>query len=227
MTSTDSSASSASETVVSNDDSSKEKKDVVDYASFQKAVAQKKAVQARAEAAEAKLKELDDKLNALENAKLSEQDLKLKAAGEWQKVIESRDAQINELKNKYDETLGKYEQTNKTLDDAVKLNAVYSKLPGKLKNPKYAGFIELEKIAINPETGDVDSSTVDDVVNSFCKEHRELLDTKNFKGLPGDAARSSQILTVDAFRQRPLAEMKKSLPEAVRAEKLRLGIKTK
>jgi hypothetical protein len=217
------SVSNAPDSTASSDESTKQK-DVVDYASFQKAVAQKKAFQQKVEAAEAKLKEMTDKLTAYESAKSQEEENKNREAGEWQKVVAAKEKQIEELKSQYDETKVKYEQTNRTLDDAVKLNAVYAKLPGKIKNAKYSAFIDLDKVAINPESGEIDMATVDEVVNVFVKEHRELLDTKNFKGLPGDAASGMSILNAETFRSKPLNEMKKALPDAVRAAKKRMGI---
>lgn len=224
MSTDNQSAGSATDSNAGSTEAGKEK-NVVDFISFQKAVDQKKAFQAKAEQIEKERNELKAQLDALAAAKLQEQELKNKEAGEWQKVIEAKESQLSELRKQYEETRSKYEQTNKTLDDAVKLNAIYSKLPGKLKNPKYAGFIDLDKVAINPESGEVDSDTVDEVVSNFVKEHRELIDTKNFKGLPGDAATGQTTITAEAYRSKPLDEMKKSLPEAVRAEMRRRGIK--
>lgn len=219
MENKDPSVSNAPNTDVSNTDQVKDQ--TVAYETFQKAVGQKKAFQEKASAFE---KENADLKKQIEGFKNSAQEEKARADGDWKALLEAKDQKINQLSQERDEAITGFKEASGTLDNAVKLNAVYEQLPGKIKNPAYAHFIDTTKVVINPDTGEIDSDSVKTVVDIFMMEHKDLIDTKNFKGLPGDSANGGFADPIKKYQQTELKDMRKAAPEAVRQLKKKLGL---
>ena len=148
---------------------------------------------------------------------------KLIESGEVQKILELRDREANELKQKL-EVLGKAkDEADRTVADTWKLQAFYEKLPGKIKRRDYLGYVPLDKIAFDPTTGDIDIRSVDEAVNTFMEKYPELVDTKAFGRIPGEAAQMNiSQLTPERFKDIPLKEMRLKAAEAVRLAKKKL-----
>ena len=146
------------------------------------------------------VKDLQSKLSEFEKKDKDAQEKKLAEAGEFQKIIAIKEAQLKEK-----EESEKY--LRKTLFDAAKLNAITERLPGKLKHRDYASFIDLDKVALNPETNEISLDTVDAVVNDFVKSHPSLLET-NPRILPSGAPMAPTDLSYDSWLKLPLKEKK-------------------
>lgn len=151
-------------------DSSGNGKDPVKYETYQRVLRQHKTDLE-------KLKRLDE----LETKEKERSDNKLKADGENEKRIAARDTEISDLKTKLTDR-------ERTLTDGVKLQAFLDKLPGKVKNRAYLQFVDLDTIAMDPETGSIDTATLDQAVNGYVKEHGDLIQRNNTATLPTDAA---------------------------------------
>lgn len=149
-------------------------------------------------------KELAEKLKAYEDEKRIQEESKLKEQGEYKKIVEARDAENKKLKEDLD-------LFKKSLYDGAKLQAVLEKLPGKVRNKSYLGFIDIDKVAIDPETNAIDEKTVEDVASIFVKEHSHLLEISNGKSLPTDSANGSRKLSYDEWLKLPLKEKKEKL----------------
>lgn len=182
------------------------REDVVKYETHKKLLGQMK-----------KTKELNDSLAAeLEQLRLEkqqEEEAKLKETGEHEKIIKLREQKIEELQNQLNQTAEEKNQVLARQDTFDKLQAFYEKLPGKIKRKEYLNHVPLEEIARDPETGEIDSQSVDLAVNKFVKDHSDLIDTKSFARLPGDAAKGGNA---PAFRELTLKEMRAQYADRVK-----------
>jgi hypothetical protein len=169
-------------------------KDQISRDAYEKLLSQRKKDQE-------KLKELESFRQEILTKK-QEEELKLaEEKGEFRKILEQRERELNETKSK----LTDYERT---FTNSVKLNAVLNKLPGRLLKNEYSSFIELDAVAIDPESGEVDTRTVEEVANKFIKEHSFLLKAKGNNQLPNDNASPTKTLTYEEWTKLPLKEMK-------------------
>jgi hypothetical protein len=168
--------------------------------------------------------ELVDKISAFESDRKNREESKLAEQGEYKKLLELRQAENDKMQTRLVEAEAEKDSAYKTLTDAQKYQAVYEKLPGKLKNNKSMGFIEIESIALNPETNEIDTQSVDLVVNSFMEEHKDLVDTSHVGRLPGNAPDNSTTPLHKRFKDLPLAEMRKNMANAVKQRKHELGV---
>jgi hypothetical protein len=150
---------------------------------------------------QAELAERAQREKEAEEKRLAEQN-------EWKKIAENRE---KELKEKEDKLKGLETERQ----DARKLDAFLTALKGKV-DPKYWPMIDLESIAIDPESGRVDEMTVARTVEDFRKDHGRLIDTPgNGDGMPPNAPESggNQKLTDEAWKKLPLKERKARMSE--------------
>lgn len=215
------SASSTPE-VVSDDNQkenqTKKEKDVVSYESHQKLLGQLKNTKEQAKLMEEKLNLFEQKQKEIEESKLAEK-------GEYQKLLELRQNEIADLKAKVEAEAQEKFKASKALEDTWKLQSFYDKLPGKVKRREYLNFVDLDAIAFNPDTGQIDDQSVDIVVNDFMKNHKDLVDTKSFGKLPGDAPSSMTTIDAQTFKNLSLKDMKLKMKDAVQAAKRKQGVK--
>lgn len=146
----------------------------VSYESHQKLLDQHKKSKDQMKDLEAKLKAFEDEKKLVEENKLREQ-------GEYKKILDTREAEISKLRSES-------ESFKKSLFDGAKLQAVVDKLPGKIRNKQYYSFIDVDSIAIDPETHQIDEKTVELAANNFLKNHSFLIETKAGGTPPSDAA---------------------------------------
>lgn len=106
---------------------------------------------------------------------------------EWKQLADRREEKIVQLEKTITDN-------DDHLDKSVKLQAFLNKVPGKLSDA-YFGHVPLDKIAMNPDTREVDSESVELVVNDFLKDHGRLIDRNDSKKLPSDASRGGAALT--------------------------------
>lgn len=155
----------------------------------------------------AQVADLQTRLSEFDKRDKEIQEKKLAEAGEYQKVIKLKEDRIAELARQVEETKASEDGLKRTLFNGLKLSTVTERLPGRLKNRDYASFIDLDQVALNPETNEIDMDSVDKVVNSFVKQHPSLLET-NPKVLPGGMARPAQKLSYEEWLNLPLKEKK-------------------
>lgn len=187
-------------------DLKKEEKSSVAYESYMKALGEKKAAQER-------LKEMEARLSDFENAQREAEERKLNEKGEFKKIVELREAEIAKLKDELNSVAKERDSYRGNLTDTYKLQSFYDKLPGKIKRQEFLNFVDLDSIVLDPETGSVDSQSVDNVVSSFMENYGDLVETNKFGGLPGDAPRGKKSLTVKEWQKLPLNEKKQRMGE--------------
>jgi len=173
--------SNANDQVASGTDQATERpiQDVVSHETFKKLLGQKKTV-------EQENADLKKRLQSIEEQKLQE-------AGEWKKIAELKEKETLEAKQLAETEKQRADSLNKNLLNMAKLQAVTEALPGKLELPEYMAFIPLDKVIINPETGEIDKTSVESVSQEFVKKYSKLLKADP-KFLPnGNPSPASQL----------------------------------
>ncbi len=153
------------------DDSSSQTpaKGTVAYETYKKAVDEAKAAKA--------------KVAEFEKSKREAEESKLKQDGEYKKLLEQREQELKE-------TQEKLSGTEKKISESRKLNAFLGAVPGDVPK-QYWGLIDLDGIAVDPETGMPDPASVKKAAAEFEKSHPEVVKKPNKGKLPTDAANGS------------------------------------
>lgn len=176
--------------------------DTVQYATYQKVLAEKK--KRDVELSEAR-KMLDD-MQAKEKA-ASENDLKAKE--EFKKLVEIRDVELASEKQKRSDLEGQ-------IQSALKMDSFLKALSGKVDDV-YLGLVPVEDIVIDPSTGRPDMASVQEVVKNFESKFSKVIERASGKKLPNDAAGGSkQTLTHDDWLKLPVKEMRKRIGEVIK-----------
>ena len=170
----------------------------VSFTTYKKTLTQLKNMQEKYREKESLLDEFQRKEKEIEQKRLEEQ-------GEYKKLLDMERQKLT----KYEQERDQYK--NKLIT-AHKLNAFTEKLPSKISRPEYYKHIDVDSIIIDPETGMVDESSVDNAVNLFIKEHHQLLDTKRVS-MPSDSPNGSSKLTYEEWSKLPAKEKRKRLNE--------------
>lgn len=185
----------------SKDDSSDgigDKKDVVDYATHKKLLDQRKSDQNKLRELETKLADFDKKQKDLEESEA-------KSKGDWKTLVEARDAKIAELSKLNQDLSGELTGVKGQITDAKKLSAFEKKLGGKLKQEEYYEFVDLDKIAVDPETGKIDDASLAAYTNDFSTKFKDLISFGKGK-LPDEAGKRAGQLTYEEWLKLPVAE---------------------
>jgi hypothetical protein len=131
---------------------------------------------------------LKSQLEQVQAKERERQESELKAKEEWKKLVEIREKELSELKKQV-------EQKDSLIVTSIKRGAVKSAINGMVPD-KYLGLIDVSKVVINPETGEPDPASVQEVARSFEQEHKLLILSKDGKtGLPHEAAAGAKKLT--------------------------------
>jgi len=149
-----------------------------------------------------KFKDMETKWQEREALDAAATEKKLLDDGELKKVIDAQRSKIEELN-------GSLTVKDKFVTDTVKISAFMDKLPGKLLKHDYLHFVNLDKIAIDPDNSQVDDLTLNEVVNDFLKDHPNLV-VADGKKLPADnAAASGGAMSLEDWKKLPTAELKR------------------
>lgn len=171
-------------------------KDVVSYETFNKLLAQRKKDREKLTNYEKQLEELSGWKKSLE-----EQESVKK--GEYEKILSTYKTENETLKSKLSEV-------QKSIVDGQKYQSFIDKLPGRLDRSEYLQFVNVEEIAIDPETGVVDEATVQSAVDKFVKNYGKLITPTNTKSLPSHAQIGQVGTTIKTVKQMSNEELKQA-----------------
>ncbi len=151
----------------------------------------------------AELKKAKAKLAEIEAQKKSDRDKDLAAKENFKLMVEERDKELLETKQK----LTNYEQN---YQNAQKLNAVLASLNGEV-DEQYWGLIDLSKIAVDPETGSPDKTSAAKYAKEFSSKFSLVVKKPTGVKIPADAANGSGtgVPSYEEWTKMPLQEMKK------------------
>ena len=167
----------------------KEKKDAVSYDTHRRLLKQLKEAQTKLE----RLNEYEAKALEAEKIKAEAEEVKLKSEGKWKELLEAKENKLKELDGMLAEERNKVQSFQEHLQEATKLQALQDVLGGRFKKQRYFDLVETDKIAINPETGQVDSDSLKAYADSFLKEHKELIEF-NKPQMPDGAAHAGGLM---------------------------------
>ena len=127
---------------------------------------------------------LSERLSALESEKKAKIEAELREKEDYKKLVEMREAELNDYKTKFQEA-------QEREANLVKLDAFFSKLNGKVRR-EYWDKIDLGRIAYDPESGAIDNSSLQVAVEEFKKNYPEIITAKSEAvNMPATAPKSA------------------------------------
>lgn len=148
-----------------------------------------------------------------EKAKAIEEEERLRKEGQFQTLLEQREAKLKEMEERLDKTTSEVKARDEAITNFRKASAFEKELGGKLRKEGYWNHVNFDAIAINPETGAIDKDSLSAVAGNFIKEYKELIDFGNPANLPNSTASGSKSLSYEQWQQLPLAEKKKRMKD--------------
>jgi hypothetical protein len=191
----------------------KEKKDTVSYDTYKRTLSQLKKKDEQLKGYEERLLAIEQAEREREQTKRQAEEQRLQEKGEFKKLLELERKRNEDLLGQLEGVSQEKMQAQRTIQDTVKLHAFYEKLPGKVKRREYLNFVDLENIVVNPETQEIDSSSVDGVVNSFMDNYSELVDTSHMGKLPAGNPGNYKAMDMENWKKLSSKEMKKTYNE--------------
>ena len=180
--------------------------DWVSYDTHRKLLSEKKKASDRIADLEKRLAEIDRMKKESEEKSLADRE-------EWKKL---HDLKVKELEQK-DKELQNWQQRH---NDSRKLQTFLDHLPGSIDN-EYWGLVPIEKIVTNPETGEIDETSVTELVADFAKKHHRLIDKpgSGSDGLPKGSPRGVEsTVSYEQWLKMSAADKRKNLRAVRTAE---------
>lgn len=173
----------------------KAERDSVALETHRKLLDEKKKLQLKVEAFEAKQKELEE--------------ADARKRGDLEAILKSRE---DELAKEREKRIS----LETTFERGQKLNAVIDALGGNL-DPKWYRLIDVSKVPLNPETGEADQMSVANLVEALKKEWPEMV--KHTGSLPSAAPKGlpngSGAITRSEWMKLPYAKMREYKPNQI------------
>lgn len=180
----------------SQQESASEEKKFVPVTAYKEVSSDMHKFKSRAKEAEAKANELAERIKAIEEDKLKEQ----------QRFEELYEREKTEREKERQERL----QERNLYERAVKISALKDELGGKVKDD-YLSFAQLDKIELK-EDGTLSSESVQEVANAFRQEHPGLIAKDSSVNITGNAPANG---VVTEQPERSLANMSVAEKEAL------------
>lgn len=185
-------------------DRMEEKPDNVSWETHRKLLGEKKRLQES-------FRETQERLQALETEAKERAETELKQQNRYKELWE----QEKERAAKYESDL---KSQGEEIQNAFKLDAFRQALGNRTIDRKYYGFIDTGKILMDPETGNVDSTSLQKEIERIQETFPEIVRPLDKRPLPSDyPAGSGSKLSYEEWKTLPLAEKKKRLPEMMAA----------
>lgn len=173
-------------------------KDKVDYKSFEKLLGQRKADKARMEEMSRQVEEYRNALELYKQKEKEAEEVKNKESGNYKALVETREKEINDLQKKLEEYQARVNDSEENFNKVLKLSAFNESIGGKIKHKRFYDLVELDKIAIDPETKKVDEKSLKDYVKNFTSEFKDIIEFKDAR-LPERQAGESSSYSYDDY----------------------------
>ena len=115
--------------------------------------------------------EVEAELTKYREAEKAKSQKDLESRGEYEKILQSKEAEIKELRSQQEEIAKRNVQ-------AAKLQAFMDVLPGKLRSKDYLAHVQIDDIVVDPDSNTVDDYSVKRTVDSFLANHSHLIEPK-------------------------------------------------
>jgi len=137
----------------------------VKYSTYKRVVSSEKNWKAKAE-------DLQAQIESQQNAALAEQ-------GKYKELYESAQEANSTLQSQI-------AQQQKDKEDFLKLRAIVGGIDGKVDS-KYYGLMPIDKVLVDPESGDIDQMSVNKAIETFRQEHGILIQGTKPAQMPAQA----------------------------------------
>jgi DNA repair exonuclease SbcCD ATPase subunit len=144
------------------------------------------------------------------------EEARLKKEGQFNVLLEQRESTIKELEEQLNSIKNELGSRDQAITNFRKAAAFEKEIGGKLKKDSYWSHVDFDKIAINPETGEIDTHSLSTEANRFSEEFKELIDFGNVANLPNSSASGKGALSYEQWKRLPLAERKKRMKDVKR-----------
>lgn len=201
MSQDNSSSSGANGSASGSDEINPNESKQVSYDSHRKLLGEKKKLQEEFLTVKSQLDELMSERKQREEAELTKK-------GEYQKLLAARE---DELRKEREEK----ENLKATLHNGLKLDQFLRTLNGKV-DEAFFGLINLDEIAIDPETGRPDPASVQTAARNFEKTYGKVIERPSGVKMPNEAPGSASVLTYEEWLKLPPKEMKSRMKEVMR-----------
>jgi hypothetical protein len=139
------------------------------------------------------------KVAEFEKAKRDAEETSLKEQGNYKKILEEREKELQETKDKLS-------GLDKKISDSRKMNAFLGAIGGDVPK-QYWPLVDLEDVAVNPETGMPDESSVKRAAEKFEKDFPDVIKRPSKSKLPNEAPRGGGTkLSYEAWLKLPLKD---------------------
>lgn len=182
-----------------------ESKETVSYEAHRKMLDDVKKMKAKI----ADYEELQSKFQSLEDEKRQREEDLARKRGDFDKILKARE-----------DELAKERQARLSIENQITLarkqNAVVEALGGSVER-KWLGVINLDKIAIDPNSGDVDQMSVSNLVEELKTEWPEMLRKPGSlpQNAPQGVAGGPGKIAESAFKKLPSKEQMKYKPDSI------------
>jgi hypothetical protein len=122
-------------------------------------------------------KNLKSELEELREYRQKNEEAESLRKGEYEKILRAKEEKIQELTNKL-------KGIDQDMADRKKLQAFIDKIPGKIKKNEYLVHVDLDSIATDPETGEIDAMTLEREAKRFVENFPDLFIKATSKTLP-------------------------------------------
>lgn len=144
--------------------------DTVKHETYARVVSQKKK-------GDEQIAALSERLAKFEQDAREREESKLRENNEFQKLVELREKELKEVREKA-------QNLERRFEIGSKLDAFDRALGGKLVHKDYYGFVKVDQIVIDPSTGSIDEMSVAREVERFRTEHARLIEAGQSPKVP-------------------------------------------
>lgn len=139
----------------------KESSDTVKYESYRKVVGQNKRLSED-------VTQMRERLQAMEDAEKARHEKQLQEQNQWQELAKIKEQEAAEAR-------AEAQALKEQQLEARKLDAVLRAIPGKVDRD-YWSLFDLDKVLVNPDTGQIEDTTVRSLADDFLTKHRRVVD---------------------------------------------------
>jgi len=181
----------------------KQERDSVAYDTYRKVLSEAKKAKAEAE-------ELKKWREEREQAELEQET-------DLTKKLDYYKSQLTDREQKLKEAEAQRQAFDNERLESTKLAAVLEAVPGSV-NRDYWSLFDLNQVTVNPDTGEVDKSSVESLVSGFVKKHQRLIDkpaANHMSANSPNAGVHQGSISVEDWQKLPYAEKMKRKADVI------------
>ena len=148
-------------------------------------------------------------------SKVRDDEERLLKDGKYKVLLEQRDETIKALQGDVTQAQDELNNSLESVLNLKKASAFEKAIGGKMRKGAYWDHVNFKDIAVNPDTGAIDTGSLEKVANSFVKDYKELVDFGRNGNMPNNTAQGSGKLTYEAWQKLSLNDRKKRMKDVI------------